>query len=163
MANTPLQQAIQQVGNQIVAEMRATLQKNGNDNTGRLSNSINATVEGDVLVISMDYYGKWVNDGAERGSGRKPPIKAIKFWIAKDGITPRGKITAKQLPWVIQAAIGKRGQTGRKAYPFIEPSIQTVLSKDLGPVFDKAIEQITQQYFNPTMSRRQFLTGGLSK
>jgi hypothetical protein len=147
MANTPLQQAIQQVGNQIVAEMRATLQKNGNDNTGRLSNSINATVEGDVLVISMDYYGKWVNDGAERGSGRKPPIKAIKFWIAKDGIAPRGKITAKQLPWVIQAAIGKRGQTRRHKFPFIEPSIKTVLSKDLDGIFGKAIDTLAKQYF----------------
>jgi hypothetical protein len=111
----------------------------------------------------MDEYGKWVNDGAERKAGRKPPIKAINFWIAKDNIRPKGKITPKQLPWVIQAAIGKRGQTRRKAYPFIEPSIQTVLSKDLDPIFDKAIEQIANQYLNPTMSRRQFLTGGLSK
>jgi len=163
MADLPLQQAIQQLGDQIVAEMRATLKRNGNDNTGKLSDSITATVEGDQLIISMDEYGKWVNDGHERGSGKKPPIRAIQRWIAKDGITPRGKITAKQLPWAIQAAIGKRGQTRRKAYPFIETSIQTVLSKDLGPVFDKAIEQLTQQYFNPTMSRRQFLTGGLSK
>ena len=160
---TPIQQAIQQVGNQIVAEMRATLQRNGNDNTGRLANSIVATVEGDQLIISMDEYGKWVNDGHERRAGRKPPIKAINLWIAKNSIRPKGKITAKQLPWAIQAAIGKRGQTRRKAYPFIETSIQTVLSKDLDPIFDKAIEQIANQYLNPTMSRRQFLTGGLSK
>ena len=100
MAN-PLEQAMQQVGNQIVAEMRATLQRNGNDNTGRLSNSITANVVEGELIISMDEYGKWVNNGAERKAGRKPPIAAIKRWIAKDSITPRGKITAKQLPWVI--------------------------------------------------------------
>ena len=147
MADSPLQQAIQQVGNQIVAEMRATLQRNGNDNTGQLSNSIVATVEGTELIISMDEYGKWVNDGAERGSGRKPPIRAIERWIAKNGITPKQGISRKQLPFVIQMSIGKRGQTRRKAFPFIEPAIETVLSKDLDGIFGKAIDQISRQFF----------------
>ena len=147
MANSPLQQAIQQVGNQIVAEMRATLQRNGNDNTGRLSNSITATVEGTELIISMDEYGKWVNDGAERGAGRKPPIRAIERWIAKNGITPKQGISRKQLPFVIQMSIGKRGQTRRKAFPFIEPSIKTILSKDLDGIFGKAIDTLAKQYF----------------
>lgn len=146
MANSPLQQAIQQVGNQIVAEMRATLQRNGNDNTGNLANSIKATVEGTKLVISMDDYGKWVNDGHERGPGRVPPIKAIEKWIAKNGITPKQGITRKQLPFVIQRSIGKRGQTRRRAFPFIEPSIQTVLSKDLSGIFGQAIDAIAKQY-----------------
>ena len=147
MATTSLQQAIQQVGNQIVAEMRATLQRNGNDNTGELSSSITATVEGTDLIISMDDYGKWVNDGHERGSGRKPPIRAIERWIAKNGITPRQGISRKQLPFVIQISIGKRGQTRRRAFPFIEPSIQKVLSKDLDGIFGKAIDTIAKQYF----------------
>ena len=147
MADSPLQQAIQQVGNQIVAEMRATLQRNGNDNTGRLSNSITATVEGPELIISMDEYGKWVNDGAERGAGRKPPIRAIERWIAKNGITPKQGISRKQLPFVIQMSIGKRGQTRRKAFPFIEPSIKTILSKDLDGIFGKAIDQLAKQFF----------------
>lgn len=146
MANSPLQQAIQQVGNQIVAEMRATLQRNGNDNTGNLANSIKATVEGTKLIISMDDYGKWVNDGHERGPGRVPPIKAIEKWIAKNGITPKQGITRKQLPFVIQRSIGKRGQTRRRAFPFIEPSIQTVLSKDLSGIFGQAIDAIAKQY-----------------
>ena len=144
-----LEKALQQIGDQIVAQMRLDLQRDGNDNSGRLSNSITATVEENQLIISMDGYGKWVNNGAERGAGRKPPIKAIERWILKDNITPRGKITAKQLPFVIQAAIGKRGQTRRKAYPFIEPAITEVLSKDFDPIFNKAIDTITQQYFNP--------------
>jgi hypothetical protein len=147
MAETPLTQAIQQVGDQIVAQMRANLQRNGNDNTGNLSNSITATVEGTQLIISMDDYGKWVNDGAERGPGRKPPIRAIEQWIAKNGITPKQGISRKQLPFVIQMSIGKRGQTRRKAYPFIEPAFETVLSKDLNGIFGKAIDQIAKQYF----------------
>lgn len=142
----PLQQAIQQVGNQIVAEMRATLQRNGNDNTGNLANSITATVEGGKLIIAMDDYGKWVNDGHERGPGRVPPIRAIEFWINKNGITPKQGLSKKQLPFAIQASIGKRGQTRRRSFPFIEPSIEKVLSKDLSGIFGKAIEAIASQY-----------------
>ena len=143
----PLQQAIQQVGNQIVAEMRATLQRNGNDNTGNLANSIKATVEGGDLIISMDLYGKWVNDGRERGAGKPPPIKAINAWIAKNDITPKQGITRKQLPFVIRMSIAKSGQVRRRKFPFIEPSIQTVLSKDLSGIFGQAIDAIAKQYF----------------
>jgi hypothetical protein len=144
---TPIQEAMQQVGNQIVAQMKANLQRNGNDNTGRLSNSIIATVEGSTLIIEMDNYGKWVNDGHERGPGKPPPIKAINAWIAKSGITPKQGITRKQLPFVIQMSIAKRGQTRRKAYPFIEPAFELVLSKDLDGLFGKAIDTIAKQYF----------------
>lgn len=149
MADTPLQQAIQQVGNQIVAQMKANLQRNGNDNTGRLANSIEATVEGTKLIITMENYGKWVNDGHERGSGKKPPLRAIQQWIAKNGITPKQGITPRQLPFVIQASIGKRGQTRRRSFPFIEPAIETVLKKDLDGILGKALETVAAQYFNP--------------
>jgi hypothetical protein len=125
--------------------MKANLQRNNNDNTGQLANSIKATVEGDNLKITMLDYGKWVNNGAERGPGRVPPIKAIQFWIAKNAITPKRGITAKQLPYVIQRSIGKRGQVRREAFPFIEPAIETVLSKDLTGIFGKAIDTITKQ------------------
>jgi hypothetical protein len=125
--------------------MKANLQRNNNDNTGQLANSIKATVEGDNLKITMLDYGKWVNNGAERGPGRVPPIKAIQFWIAKKAITPKRGITAKQLPYVIQRSIGKRGQVRREAFPFIEPAIETVLSKDLTGIFGKAIDTITKQ------------------
>lgn len=148
MANlTPIEQALQIVGNQIVAQERINLQRNGNDNSGKLSKSIKAEVVEGKLIISMLNYGKWVNDGHERKAGRKPPLRAIQFWIAKNNITPRGGITAKQLPFAIQAGIGKRGQINRRAFPFIEPAYKSVLSKDLGGIFGKAIEKIIREYF----------------
>ena len=132
---TIFQAALTQFGKQIVNEMRNILKRNNNDNSGRLSDSIQETVEGDKLQIKMLGYGKWVDDGHERGPGRVPPIKAINAWINKNGITPRGKVTAKQLPYVIQASIGKRGQTRRRAYPFIQPAIDNVLKTDLDNLF----------------------------
>jgi hypothetical protein len=136
---TIFEAALEQFGQQIVDQMKVILQRNNNNNTGRLSNSIEYTIEGDKLIISMEKYGQWVNDGAERGSGRKPPIKAIQFWIAKNAIAPRQGITAKQLPWAIQAGIGKRGQTRRRSFPFIQPAFDEVLRTDLDSLFGKAI------------------------
>jgi hypothetical protein len=144
---TIFQAALTQFGKQITDEMKATLQRNNNDNTGRLSNSIQSTIEGDKLIISMEKYGTWVNNGAERGPGRVPPIKAINAWINKNGISPRGGITAKQLPYVIQASIGKRGQTRRKSFPFIQPSIDAVLKTDLDNLFGQAIAKEIEQMF----------------
>jgi len=145
---TIFQAALTQFGKQIVNEMRNILRQNNNDNTGRLSDSIQETVEGDNLIISMETYGKWVNNGAERGPGRVPPIKAINAWINKNGITPRGKVTAKQLPYVIQASIGRRGQTQRKAFPFIQPAVNNVLKTDLDSQFGKAIAEEIELMFN---------------
>jgi hypothetical protein len=136
---TIFEAALEQFGQQIIDQMKVNLQRNGNDNSGRLSNSIEYTIEGNRLIISMLDYGKWVNDGAERGSGKKPPISAIQFWIRKNGISPKQGITAKQLPWVIQAGIGKRGQTRRRAFPFIQPAFDEVLRTDLNSLFGEAI------------------------
>jgi hypothetical protein len=145
---TIFQAALEQVGKQIVAQMRSILQKNNNDNTGRLSNSIEATVEGDKLLISMEKYGQWVNNGAERKAGRKPPIKDIQRWIAKNGITPRAGITAKQLPYAIQQGIAKRGQVRRRAFPFIQPAIDNVLKTDLSNLFGDAIAKQLETTFS---------------
>jgi len=145
---TIFQAALEQVGKQIVAQMRSILQKNNNDNTGRLSNSIEATVEGDKLLISMEKYGQWVNNGAERKAGRKPPIKDIQRWIAKNGIIPRAGITAKQLPYAIQQGIAKRGQVRRRAFPFIQPAIDNVLKTDLSNLFGDAIAKQLETTFS---------------
>ena len=67
--------------------------------------------------------------------------------IAKNGITPRGGITAKQLPFVIQRGIGKRGQVRRRAFPFIQPAVDTVIKQDLPGIFNKAIKQEIETLF----------------
>lgn len=141
------QSALTQLGKQITVEMKKTLQRNNNDNTGRLSNSIQSTVEGDKLIISMEKYGEYVNNGAERKAGRRPPINAIKAWITKNGISPRGGITAKQLPFAIQAGIAKRGQRQKRKFPFIETSVNTVLKQDMDNLFGKAVAKEIELMF----------------
>jgi hypothetical protein len=145
---TIFQAALEQMGKQIVAQMRSILQKNNNNNTGRLSDSIEATVEGDKLLISMEKYGQWVNDGNERKSGKRPPLNDIKKWIAKNGITPRAGVTPKQLPYVIQRSIAKRGQVQRRAFPFIQPAIDNVLKTDLDSLFGDAIAKQLETAFS---------------
>lgn len=148
MAISPeLRIALNNIGKQMADEMRATLQRNNNDNTGRLGDSIRveANEDGD-LVVTMLQYGTWVNDGHERRPGKTPPIAPIKAWIRKNGITPRQGVTAKQLPYVIAASIAKRGQTERKAYPFIGPSIEKVLNSDLSDEIFPLIESLFDKY-----------------
>ena len=92
----------------------------------------------------MEKYGKWVNNGAERRAGRKPPIKAIQFWIAKNAITPRGNITAKQLPFAIARGIGKKGVVDKRAFPFIIPAANKTIAQFetiVGPAIIKDFQQ----------------------
>ena len=148
MAISPeLRDSLQQIGDQIADKMKATLQRNNNDNTGRLSDSIKAVVteNGDIEFVMLKY-GQWVNDGHERRAGKYPPIAPIRAWIKKQGILPKQVVTPKQLPYVIAASIAKRGQTQRKAYPFIEPAIQEVLNSDLTNDLIPAIDALFKKY-----------------
>jgi len=143
-----LRAALNEVGKQIADEMKATLQRNNNNNTDKLKGSINVYInsEGNDFVLDMEPYGWYVNNGAERHSGRKPPIAPIQAWIKKQGIIARGGITPKQLPYVIQASIAKRGQQDRKAYPFIGPSIEKILNSDLSDEILPVVESLFEKY-----------------
>ena len=132
--------------------MKEIVQANGNNNTGQLVNSITYKIietQNGKLRVTPDMlpYGYALNSGAERRGGKQPPIKAIQFWIAKNAITPRRGITAKQLPFVIARGIAKRGQVNRQAFPFIKPAVDEVLKKDLGGIFGKAIKQEIETMF----------------
>lgn len=148
MAISPeLRESLQQIGDQIANKMKETLQRNNNNNTGRLTDSIKAVVtqDGDIEFVMLRY-GQWVNDGHERRAGKYPPIAPIRAWIKKQGILPKQGITPKQLPYVIAASIAKRGQTRRKAYPFIEPAIQEVLNSDFSDELIPVIDALFEKY-----------------
>ena len=152
MALVNFRQGLEQFGQLWANNMKEIVKANGNNNTGLLVNSITYKIietQNGKLRVTPDMlpYGYALDSGAERRAGKQPPIKAIQFWIAKNAITPRGGITAKQLPWVIARGIAKRGQVRREAFPFIKPAVDEVLKKDLGGIFGKAIKQEIETMF----------------
>ena len=142
-------QGLEQFGQLWANNMKEIVQANGNNNTGQLVNSITykivETQNGKLRVTpDMLLYGYALNSGAERGPGKPPPIKAIQFWIAKNAITPKGGITAKQLPYVIQRGIAKRGVIDKRAFPFIQPAATKAIAQFeaiVGPAIVKDFQQ----------------------
>jgi hypothetical protein len=148
---SPIAQALQQVGNQIVKQMQANLQRNGSNAGGTLSKSIESTVvEGQVgpkLQISMLPYGADVNEGrrpskSKSGTGFAPKIGQ---WIREKGITPRNGISKEQLEFLIYRKINKKGY---KAKPFIQPAVNTVINQDLTGIFGAAVAKEIEIIFN---------------
>jgi len=125
-----------------------TLEKNGNNVTGRLKNSIKvqpARVEANAIVVpvTMFKYGEWVDDGAERGRGGQPPVQAIEQWIKLKRIKPPKGFTVEQFAWAVAKNIKKEGQRFRKAYPFIFPALNETLEQNIQGVAAAAAVDIT--------------------
>ena len=111
------------------------LTQNGSNVTGRLASSITIdpvqiTSTGFVVPITMLEYGKWVENGAERGRGKQPPVQAIEQWIKLKRISvPKQFKDPKQFAFAIAYNIGKFGQRYKKPRPFLGPAIDTVLQQ----------------------------------
>ena len=149
MALVNFRQALEDFGQSWANNMKEIVQANGNNNTGQLVNSITykiiETQNGELRITpDMLPYGYALDSGAERGPGKPPPIKAIRFWIAKNAITPRRGITAKQLPYAIQRGIGKNGVDDKRAFPFIIPAANKTIAQfeeKVGPAIIKDLQQ----------------------
>jgi len=127
---------------------QATLEKNGNNVTGRLKNSIKvqpARVEANAIVVpvTMFKYGEWVDDGAERKSGGQPPVQAIEQWIKLKRIKPPKGFTVEQFAWAVAKNIKRGGQRFRRAYPFIFPALNETLEQNLQGIATAAAVDIT--------------------
>jgi hypothetical protein len=139
---------LEQVALDYQSEAQAILRQNGNNVTGRLINSIKVqpaqiTPDRIVIPITMLKYGEWVDDGAERGKGKQPPVRAIKEWIQLKRITPPKGFTVDQFAWAVAKKIGKEGQRFRKAYPFIQPALNYTINKNLQGIATAAAVDIT--------------------
>lgn len=144
MAN-PIEKELQNLGNSIVRQMQNLLARNRANASGFLSNSIEADVttpENNVtqLNISMPAYGEIVDSG--RGKSTKGGPKQqwrgdIKQWIQQKGIKLKPGVTLEQAAFLITRKINQKGY---RAKPFIQPSIDQVLGKDLEKVNDAAFQ-----------------------
>lgn len=126
-----LEQALTLIGEELKSSMTEDLKRNGSYNTGKLSNSINYTVQRNgttySLVRSMLKYGDYVDQGIGRGPGRMPPVRDIMEWIQMKRIPVPTGMTLESFSYVISKSIGKKG-TSPKPKPFITPSINQVMS-----------------------------------
>ena len=142
-----LTEELEKVALDYQSEAQAILRKNGNYVTGKLSNSIKVqaaqvTPDRIVVPITMVQYGKWVDDGAERGRGGQPPVGAIKEWIKLKRIKPPKGFTVDQFAWAVATNIKKEGQRFRKSYPFIQPALNYTINKNLQGIASAAAVDI---------------------
>jgi hypothetical protein len=159
-----LTEELEQIALDFQSEARAILRKNGNNITGRLSDSIKiqpvqSTPTNIVIPVTMLKYGDYVDDGAERGRGGQPPVRAIEQWIRLKRISvPKQFKNVEQFAFVIARSIGKKGQRFRRAYPFILPALNYAVEKNLQPVANAAALDITfsvQQFINKSASLKK--------
>ena len=126
-----------------VSNMVDRLAANRSNVTGALSRSIKVKTTTDkngviTAPISLLQYGIYVDDGAERGPGRMPPVAPLLQWIKLKRITVPSAMTPLQFAFAVARSIGKNGQRYKKPKPFIDVSLQAALDQNLQQVADAA-------------------------
>ena len=120
------------IANEYREEAIIKLTQNGSNVTGRLAASIRVqparlTETSIVIPVTMLKYGQYVDDGAERGRGRRPPVQDIVQWIKQKRISvPNQFKDVEQFAFAISYNIGKSGQRFKRARPFIQPALNSV-------------------------------------
>jgi hypothetical protein len=117
MATDNIYKTLEQIGQQVVDEMKAIIMKGYMGRpavaTGNLLNSIqyDVQVNGGVWTLVVEYadYGKWVNNG--RNPGKFPPKAAIEQWVRLKGLPDKAV-------WPIMMKIKKGGFYSQKIGQF---------------------------------------------
>jgi hypothetical protein len=128
--------ALQQLADDYTTYAIAELKKNGSYNTGRLAKSIKLLTptksSKDVSIsVEMLKYGIYVDNGAERGPGKQPPVQDILEWIKFKRIRVPSGMKQIQFAWLIARAIGAKGQRFKKAKPFIQSSLKLAVNQNI--------------------------------
>ena len=95
-----INEVLDRLGEEIVTDMR----KQVPSDLGDLERSIQYSIDKDNLVIHMNEYGIYVNDGTKP---HMPPISAIEGWARRKGINP----------WAVAYSIKTYGT---EAQPFMD-------------------------------------------
>lgn len=126
-----LNEALTKIGNDIIADARSTLNKQGHRATGKLYNSLKAVINKSELSFEMESYARYVDQG--RRAGKYAPVKAIKDWCKIKGID-------QSLAYVINRSIFENG---------IKPSLFftnafDAYEENLDEVLDKYIDTLLE-------------------
>ena len=133
---TELTLELTSLAEQFKEEATDRLIENGSFVTGRLARSITPQTpvikqESIVVPVKLLQYGVYVDNGAERGKGGRPPVSDIKRWIKQKRISVPTGFTVDSFAWAIAFKIGKDGQRFKKAKPFLQISLNTVLDRNI--------------------------------
>lgn len=138
-ANT--QKVLNEYAQRLIEKYRDNLTADNSKASGNLYNNItykvNTGTERLEIVLTLEDYWKYVEDGRRAGA-KMPPIAAIEKWIEVKPIIPsvgkNGKVpTVRQLAYLIARSIGIKGIPAkrplRKAYKSIEEELFAELEK----------------------------------
>jgi hypothetical protein len=150
-----LSPALNELGRQIVEEMRLTLERNRSNASGNLSRQIQYEVIGQDdnigLSITFPEYGEVLDSGrgkSNRGGPNQQWRDKIVAWMRAKGISPRQGMSVETVAFLITRKINREGY---KAKPWIESSIRTVLSQDLDKIFGPEITKQLNEIFPPDL------------
>ena len=146
-----LQLEMSDIGQLVVEEMIDKLFDNNSIVTGNLAKSIKPkqTIFDEAKqvidqAISLNKYGIYVDNGAERGKGGMPPVQALMDWIRQKKINVPAAMTPKQFAWAIAKNIEKKGQRFKKPKPFIQVSLDSVVQRNLNNIGEATALDIDQ-------------------
>ena len=132
---TNSEEYLNKIANDFVEFAKEEIRANGSVVSGRLLNSLRTTEgkpEGNIYSVLIDYefYGEFVDDGAERKAGKMPPVKPLMEWIRMKSIkVPQGK-TVESFAYAIAKNIAKRGQKDKRPKPWIDISLQRAFKEN---------------------------------
>jgi len=134
-----LQLEMSDIGTLVVEEMVDRLFDNNSVVTGNLARSIKpleTQVNNGIITqnIQLPLYGIYVDGGYERKKGGMPPVKAIIDWIKQKRISVPAAMTPVQFAWAVAKNIEKKGQRFKKPKPFIQVSLDDVVTRNLSNI-----------------------------
>lgn len=108
-----------------------------------LANSIGTQKlgQGSHRIIARANYARHVEEGA--GPGGAPPIEALRRWIRLKGITGRAATSERDLAFLIQRKIRRRGTP---AQPFMGPQVESTQDRLL-QLLPRAIQAGAEEAF----------------
>lgn len=130
-----LQEILEEVGDLIVQDAKATLKKKNKIATGNLYNSVKYSIEDSSLSFQMEQYGKWVDRGRKPGKGI--PVNDLKAWLKLKGID-------QSLSYVINKKIREKGIKGN--FFFSAAYNKYTQHQRLDRLIDKYVQDVLDQY-----------------
>ena len=155
MEELNLTNELKALGDMLVAEYRAVLQRKGINATDQLSQTAGVEVRrGDAyldLSLLLQEYWKYVEYG--RRAGKQPPIDAIRKWVEAKPVVPtpdaNGRIpTVRSLAYLIARKIGREGTTPRHALQEAQTQTWATAVEQLLEKVAKAEENYIIKQFN---------------